>query len=809
MSEPTYNVQFKILHIESPALLSGASYSIGWRRGSYRGNTQPFACDSGVVTLNMPMATAVVHFKHNESGSKGYGKFQSKYLTFNIEEHARGSTKIVGMLEFDVANCLRGSETSAHVVKEAGFRMGGLGAKIDVEVILYPQGSAPPASSTAGARLVEGRQGTSAMMPTTTSTPTNTAPPAAAPSFSSAPAPSTVSTGRVTKAGGGGGRKTLTRDEALTLLLSVEGLLEQSGAAAAKTQYSGEDAETLDRQIQDLQRRVDEARGRLDAKKMLQQAALEVATAGAFTYPGTQFRQLEELPDAKRYSTEVTQYLDALHRQHSATAQRVSADGMPSTLAEVQVRIESTRQDLARLQRDQDELSHLQLRRDVSDEAIRVLGKIQAKEDQLAKLQKHKDILVAQGGSAMPTSTNLWEKEKSTILEEINNLHQRRETLQQVANNGCTMYASRVEAWANRRFAPMREYDKLHKEIQQREEAESKERKQKELQKQILDLFGDMESGPAPPVNNNNGTATGSATAPHESPSSRSGSTAAQQTAAVDVFDTMYTNMPKTTDFGPSATNRAEEHKDQQPATGSSRSASQQNPTEYAFNEPKAPVTAPIVHEKKPVNAFADLAAEMFAPKEKSPPLKPAVSVVVAKPAEFNFGTDEPAQTSSGQSSFAQPARAQVQELKGAYAFGAPEEASKISPQRVGAGITVAPAASIIASEYSFGTSDNNTSSGTAGRGATAAVAAEYSFGGPAVSLHVDPVAAPSTEEASSSVGLWGTPLELVAEARAQSHQSHAAASVYSFGPTDGADSGVSSNTNTYRSTNIFASFDD
>lgn len=665
---PPYIVRFVIQKLECPALVTGMMYCIHWKRGSFRGTTPPMACDSGVVNFSsMPEAHAVLHFKPNVGGAKGSGKFQHKYITFSIEELSRGKRE-VGLVEFDVANCLRGSERTAQVVKHSDFRMAGFGASVEVLVTLYPEGETRPAVSQLAPRAV----------------------PAAAVATAAIASPRISGVGPVASVGR---TKKLTRDEAMTLLLSVEGLLDQRGAAGAENhQYAAEDEAALSAQVREIEEKIAVLRNKLNARRIVAQAALQVATSETCTYVDAQFRALEDTPSGQTFVSDVKGFFESARGTTSQTRTRDPAD--------LQRCIATAQQELRQLEQDQDRLGQLQLRRDVSDDLVRLLGATHAKQQELAKL--HEQLAASSAAAASSGQTNSFEAHKRAALEELDSLAAKRDALEAYNKESRRVYAARIEEWANRKYAAMRELDRADKANKLRDDEERKAKQQVQLQQQILDLFGEVQA----PAAVAEPTAQQLLSAPQPSPpASHTQSVVAPPQSTL--FDDLYNNVPQTSDFAPST---IQQSRQPESALAAPRAATQE-PVEYRFAPPaeaeNSARTLPATHAA--ADPFADLHSNMFgadAPPSNSDRLPSQASLAAAQsqPPTYHFGEEQGKTAAVAIKEATQTLRS---ELRRTYAFEGgddtlqAERSLESTRQNGGADFSSAPSAS---ATYDFGT---------------------------------------------------------------------------------------------------------
>lgn len=782
---PPYVVRFVVLSLESPALINGARYVITWRRGSYRGTTPSFTCDSGSIDFSaMPEGHAIVHFKSNTSGYKGNARYQTKYITLSVEEASTKAKNQIGLVEFDVANCLQAHERVARVTKQADFRMGGFGATVTLQVVLHPQGESPPPNN---------------VMPTAISArPSNTA---AGASVIAPIAATTTATTRNQQSSAGKRKKILNRDEAMTLLLSVEALLEQrGGSAAAQHENERQNEATLTAEVQQLEERVAAMKMKLNAKRMISEAAMRAVRAETFDYVEAQFERLEQAESSKVFLRDVESNL--LHYYQGA------APSLTSNTTELEQKLRSETQELAVLQKQQDRLGQLQLQKDVSDDLVTNLQRVHEKEQRIAMISNQ--LKAAATTAASTADAGSWEAQRKSFLEELEAINSKTKSLHDFAEEGRRMLAGRVEDWANRRYAPMRENDRALREAKVRDEAEQKAKKQHDLQKQIVDLFGALE---AEPVQVN----------PTQPPAPAE--TVTQPEAAS--VDALYASVPKSADFETAQTTAASTQPQHKSDT-QNRPIQEVLAEEYAFGSGPDVSATKAIPQAPHRDPFADLGRDMFAqitqseiPANRKVTADPSPPTAAASvPDASDFASDIPVQQ---EVTVAAPVTATHSELRRTYAFGV-EDATP-APQ------------TFSRTTYDFGhagsAAEGSTSRSSSQQAANPALAApsDYAFGAVPSATIAPPATsydfgAPSTAADGWATGFEGSSAATVSAPVVsvtvrgfgeqdsffdsptydtnQPSEPAATVGMYSFEPN------ATSNTNSseYRTTNIFASFE-
>lgn len=510
----TFNCSFKVLRLECPALVNGASYRITYRRGNTTGATPPLKSDSGVLTVQMEEATALLHFK--PSGAS-HPRFYKKYITFTIEE-SYSPRREVGTVEFDVAGCLQPGQNACRVVRQASFRMGGFGACIDVLVILYPEGSVPPAEPTATPTpLTLERSETIAPLRPVVTTPTTGGRGSASSSSNSV-------------------MKSLSRDEGMLLLLSVEELIEKRGAPAATKYDTKLSEEALAKKVAELEKRVLELKHMTTPQEILKGASREAAKAELESYAMRRMNKLRQTPSAVNFRSAVASTLTSL------------AEGTEASGQSVEAKIQSVRQDIAQLHAEQDNLGKLQLHRDVTNELIVNLERLDTKEKQLSKLlaQKEPNLLSTSRDKVLSVETV-----KSDIAAAQRSNAEKQQQLRDIEH----ALAEKLILWATRLAAPLRQTASISRDLEEEQRTRKEEQQKKEQEQrrqQLADLFA-----PAAPaeLNSSSAAAVVASSSPQANPSAPPSQVKeptpdpSPAMRPVDLMAELYKGLPSASDF--------------------------------------------------------------------------------------------------------------------------------------------------------------------------------------------------------------------------------------------------------------------
>ena len=422
MPDPVgYVVRFQVLRVECPSLVSGAMYTITCKRGDVTRTSSAISCDSGVLRCSnetFPEVTAVVHFKAASSSSSM--RFQPKYITFRIDEAMR-SKRMLGEVDCDIVAALpktsNGGEIKARAVITQDFRMAGLGASLEVVVVIYPEGSTPPPPASpkpnaAGlpSQLVAASDAMAAARAPAShvnrSGATRSEEEAAVvhpqqqrrrEHANPSSVPSLVST------------RTFDRDDAMMILVNLEELAQQQAAASSTAGENVNTVEKVDADIVALKSRLSDLHQLLDdqhsqvgggatpesraaayARKL---AFLRVTRGPASCFDTLKYRSDEFFSDAFiKYFTEVKASSSAAYSSKRGD----DDDGQKPIIA----KIEKCESALARLRTEQLKLDDLQRTRDVLPDVMSNLAQMEALEAEKSTLQQTLDRIRASAATS-------------------------------------------------------------------------------------------------------------------------------------------------------------------------------------------------------------------------------------------------------------------------------------------------------------------------------------------------------------------------------------------------------------------------
>ncbi|KAH9584066.1 hypothetical protein LSM04_006154 [Trypanosoma melophagium] len=462
----TYIVRFKVLTLECTSLSNGQQYTITYRRGETYRSTPCYVADGGVVDFSaMPEGSAIVHFK------TGGVRFHPKWITFRVEEYVRGHPrKTVAETQLDCAAVLGVHNTTAAATRRVSFDMYGSPAVMVVAILLYPEGHPPlsfagllNSNSNSNSRSGEGRRLRAA----------------------------------------GGEVKKFTRGEAMTLLISLETMLERRRAEAAV----GGSAGTAQMMESPLQKRVAELEERRRCITGVEGMATTVVTKRVVDLVAAQFIALSRKYRAN-YVGEVAAYL----RQMAVTngvplTADISAEAAPDAegarerLQRINARIDTLVEQTRKLEEEREALARLQGRADVTNEMCAILTRVETLQSQMQLLIKSRvaleDAVRANGFNDTPVG-----REVQEIRARIKFLAGEEEQLQGRIRRMTAVAATHVLRWARSKNPPtdvQTDFASLFAPINQQEKKVQKNPTAGQQQK-ILEALSNVAKPSAPPV---------------------------------------------------------------------------------------------------------------------------------------------------------------------------------------------------------------------------------------------------------------------------------------------------------------------
>ncbi|KEG12925.1 hypothetical protein DQ04_01331120 [Trypanosoma grayi] len=419
----TYIVRFKVLALECTSMPNGQQYTITYRRGETYRSTPCYIAEDGVVNFSpMPEGAAILHFK------SGGPRFLPKWITFRVEEYTRGRPrKPVGETQLDCSEVLGLRSITASATRRVTFDMYGTPAQMVVAVLLYPEGHA----ALSFGNLLQSS------------------------SASSSPPVGTAGKARQQQQQqqnlrGNGEIKHMARGEAMTLLISLEAMLERRRAESA----AGKSDESP------LQRRLAELEERRRALTGVEGMATTVVTQRVEDVVSAQFLALSRMCRAN-YVGEVAAYL----RQVAVTSgvpltYDISEDAIADTesarerLQRINARIDTLMQQVRKLEEEQEALGRMQGRADVTNELCAILTKVETLQSQIQLLIRSRvsleDVVRGKGIGSTPIGCEVKE-----IRDRLRTLTSEEQELRERIRRMTAVAAKHVLKWARGKNPPI------------------------------------------------------------------------------------------------------------------------------------------------------------------------------------------------------------------------------------------------------------------------------------------------------------------------------------------------------------------
>ncbi|ORC86819.1 uncharacterized protein TM35_000251150 [Trypanosoma theileri] len=458
-----YIVRFKVITLECASLPNGQQYTITYRRRETCRSTPCYAADGGVVDFSsMPEGSAIVHFK------PGGVRFHPKWITFRIEEFVRGQPrKTVAETQLDCAAVLGVHNITAATTRRVSFDMYGTPAVMVVALLVYPNGH-PPLSF---AGIVPDKNSARA-----------------------------GGEGERRLRAGGGEVKKFTRGEAMTLLISLETMLERRRAETA----AGGSAQAES----PLQRRVAELEERRRCITGVEGMATTVVTKRVVDLVAAQFVALSRKYRGN-YVGEVAAYL---RQMAVASGIPLTADISTETTLDVEAarerlqringRIDTLVEQTRKLEEEREALGRLQGRADVTNEVCAILTKLETLQSQMQLLIKSRvaleDAVRGNGFNDTPVG-----REVQEIRARIKLLAGEEEQLQGRIRRMTAVAATHVLKWARSKNPPKEDvradFSSLFAPITQQEKDIQKDLTTEQRQK-IMEALSNVAKPSAPPV---------------------------------------------------------------------------------------------------------------------------------------------------------------------------------------------------------------------------------------------------------------------------------------------------------------------
>ncbi|ESL09424.1 hypothetical protein TRSC58_02853 [Trypanosoma rangeli SC58] len=401
----TYIVRFKVLKVESAGLRDGRQYTVAYRRGETVRSSPCYIAEGGVVDFSlMPEGAAIVHFK------SGGLRFMPKWITFRLEEYIRGQPrKVIGETQVDCAELLGLHSLTASARRNITFEVNRTSAQMAVALLVYPEKHPPLSFGDIAPAIANDAQ-----------------------------------------SGGSknGEIKQMTRGEAMTLLISLEAMLERRREGNPKK----EDVSPLERRLVELE----ELRRSLAGVDGMAAAVVKQRVEGVV---GAQFLALSRMYRAN-YVGEVAAYLRqcAVTSGLSLTAD-ISEDAVADTegarerLQRINTRIDDLMSQVRTLEVEQQSLAQMQSRADVTNELCAILNKVEALQQQINLLLKTRtaleDVVRGKGTGATPVG-----REVQEIRQRLRTLTAEETQLREQAHRMMNVATTHVLKWARSKNPP-------------------------------------------------------------------------------------------------------------------------------------------------------------------------------------------------------------------------------------------------------------------------------------------------------------------------------------------------------------------
>ncbi|EKF98174.1 hypothetical protein TCSYLVIO_010932 [Trypanosoma cruzi] len=548
----SYIVRFKVLKVESAALVDGRQYTISYRRGETSRSTPCYIAEGGAVDFStMPEGAAIVHFK------SGGARFLPKWITFRLEEYIRGRPRrMIGETQLDCAELLGLRSITASARRRVIFSVYGASAQMVVALLVYPANH--PALSFGDIASTTGSDGQR----------------------------NKTKNGEV---------KRMTRGEAMTLLISLEAMLERR----RKEEPKGKEPSNLERCLAELEERRRSLTGVDGMATAVVKKRAEDVVAAQFLALSRKYRA--------NYAGEVAAYL----RQLAVTSglpltadisEEASPDveGARERLQRINARIDTLSGQVRKLEEEQLSLGRQQNRTDMKDELCGITNKMEALQSQIQLLLKTRTALEETIRGKGPDGTPIG-REVHDIRQRIRALTEEEAKLREQVRRMMNVASIHVLKWARSKNPPLEDIQTdlaaLFAADAPSQEAKQEKSAPKVLSSeergQLVEALSNVAKVSAPPVRSE-------VSSEMEEPPSR------QPQQQVDLFGA--TGLPSVGDFGGSATKKGRNES-----------------TTFSKTDKDA---------EKHVDPFiSDLKSDMFAPSAVSEHKKDT-----SKVHEFNFG---------------------------------------------------------------------------------------------------------------------------------------------------------------------------
>lgn len=474
MPAESHIVRFKVASVESASMPNGQQYTIFYRRGETKRSTPCYVAQNGTVDFSsMPEGAAVVHFQRGHMGRR----YAPKFIQMRVEEYTRGAPRrTVGETEVDCSEVIGGGSSGSGIVTVM-FRMYGLAAKMKVAILVYPE-HAPPLS-------FEGLVA------------------ASGPEKGSRDSDQAVPQGEI---------KVMGRGEAMTLLISLETMLERRKSEAAAGKSTAQSP--LEKRFAELEEKRKNLTGSEGLATTVVNSRCQLVVEAQFVALARKYRN--------NYIGETAAYLRQLALSSGVSltgsddATEMDSDTLVGQLDRATGRIEELRLQVRKLEEEQAALGRIQHKTDVTAELCANLDKVASVEAQIKMLEQSRDALNAALRDRSTTNNTPLSRDVKEINERVKTLNGEQEQLRAKIRHMTAVAAAHVLSWARSKNPPAPEPTQT-KQVDDllSSSADSANAVLREVQrKQILSAFQGI-GGSAPPATARSVSSSGSSSGHH------------------------------------------------------------------------------------------------------------------------------------------------------------------------------------------------------------------------------------------------------------------------------------------------------
>ncbi|CCW71412.1 unnamed protein product [Phytomonas sp. Hart1] len=407
MPQLTHILRFKVLAVECGVLQTGQQYTIYYRRGDTRRSTPCYTARNGLVDFSpMPEGASVIHFK---SGTVGR-RFAPKYILFRLEEYIVGvPRRTVCETNVDCGNVLGPYDNAGSGVIEAPIQIYGVSAKMKVAILVYPENGLPLSFD-----LILKPQ---------------------------PPGPVEGSVGKVS---------VMSRGEAMTLLISLETMLERKKQANAEALPPTAARSAL--KLRELEEKRNELTGVEGMASKAITARCQDVVKAQFVALARQFRA-NYVGATAAYLRQMALMSGVLRGDPTAMK---SEHALREQTARTTSRIDDLRQQIHQLELDQLSLGRIQHKTDVTAELMANLEKVDSLTGQIRILEQTQETN-EKALSSRDSSTTPLGREVKRINDHIDALASEQEQLRGQVRHMVSSAAAHVLSWARSKNPPQAE----------------------------------------------------------------------------------------------------------------------------------------------------------------------------------------------------------------------------------------------------------------------------------------------------------------------------------------------------------------